>query len=266
MAEEYPSYCDSDTKDAETSSAPLVSFLVPCYNSASYMASCVDTLLRAGERCEIILVDDGSSDNTAEVIAAYAAEHSNVVPVYQENSNWGGVVNRGIAMARGVYFKIVDSDDRLDPEAVQKVLDTLEHQCAIQEEPDILVTNFVYDHVADNTEHVIKYRSLFPTDQVFPWSAMGKPGIDQVIMVHASWFNLRVLRSTGIILPVGVSYMDSILVLHALAATKRLMYLDINAYYYLIGREGQSVDVEVVKKRIDQQLLASKLAIDGIDY
>ena len=63
-----------------------------------------------------------------------------------------------------------------------------------------------------------------------------------------------------------VSYMDSLLLLHPMPYVKKLYYLDVQPYHYIIGREGQSVEVEVVKKQIDQQLMATTLAIDDVDY
>ena len=64
----------------------LITFTVPCYNSAAYMDRCVETLLPAGEEAEIILVDDGSKDDTGKIADAYAEKYPNIVKViHQEN-------------------------------------------------------------------------------------------------------------------------------------------------------------------------------------
>lgn len=230
------------------------------------MRTCVDSLLTASQPCEILLINDGSTDKTSTIAHSYAEQHTNVHAIDQENANWGGVVNHGLALARGTYFKIVDSDDHIDEAALRRVLDTLALAKEAGNMPDLLVTNYVYDRMTDNSQHAISYRKLFPAGRVFSWSDMGRPGIDQFIMVHASWYRTQVLRNSGIQLPTGVSYMDSLFVLHPLPWVEKLFYLDVDAYHYLIGREGQSVEVEVVKKQIDQQLLASRLAIDDADY
>lgn len=246
---------------------PLVTFVVPCYNSATYMGRCIDSLLAANQPCEILLVNDGSTDDTGEIAHAYATAHPQVRAIDQENANWGGVVNRGLKEARGLYFKIVDSDDSLDKGALRRVLDTLALAAQAGCAPDLLITNYVYDRITDNSTHTIHYRSLFPTDRIFTWEDMGKrPGIDQFIMVHASWYKTSVLRESALELPTGVSYMDSHFVLHPLPFVKTLYYLDVDTYRYVIGREGQSVEIEVVKKHIDEQLLASRMAIDDFDY
>lgn len=245
---------------------PLVSFVVPCYNSGDYMSRCIEALLTASQPCEILVINDGSSDNTSAIAHEFAARDSRVIAIDQENSNWGGVVNHGIALAKGTYFKIVDSDDFLDTEALKRVLDTLASLVEADNAPDLLVTNYVYDRVTDKSQHTIQYRKLLPSGRVFKWSEMGHPGIDQFIMVHASWYRTQVLRDSGVKLPTGVSYMDSLFVLHPMPWVEKLYYLDVDTYHYIIGREGQSVEIDVVKKHIDEQILASKLAIDDFDY
>ena len=72
----------------------LITFTVPCYNSAAYMDHCIETLLTAGEDAEIILVDDGSKDDTGKIADAYAEKYPNIVKViHQENGGHGEGVN-----------------------------------------------------------------------------------------------------------------------------------------------------------------------------
>lgn len=246
--------------------SPLVTFVVPCYNSAGYMRPCIESLLTADQPCEILLINDGSTDETGAIAHEYAAAHPQVQAIDQPNANWGGVVNRGLELARGTYFKIVDSDDHLDTAALHRVLETLALAVEADNAPDLLITNYVYDRITDRSQHTIHYRSLFPAGRVFRWKDMGKPGIDQFIMVHASWYKTEVLRRSELQLPTGISYMDSHFVLHPLPFVETIFYLDVDAYHYIIGRDGQSVEIEVVKRQIDQQLKASYMAIDGYDY
>lgn len=246
--------------------APLITFLMPCYNSASFMGRGIESLLQVEHSCEIILINDGSSDETSAIAHDYAERYEHVLAIDQENSNWGGVVNHGIKLARGRYFKVIDSDDSFDHQALARVLDALE-ECAEQgNEPDLMISNYVYDHMATKSQRTMQYRSFFPANRVFAWPEMGRPGLDKFIMIHAAWFKTSVLRESGVVLPTGVSYMDSLLLLHPMPYVKTLYYLDVAPYHYLIGREGQSVEIEVVKKHIDEQIMATKLAIDDVDY
>ena len=91
----------------------LITFAVPCYNSAAYMEHCVDTLLQGGDDIEIILVDDGSTkDETPAICDRYQEQYPDIVrAIHQENGGHGEGVNQGIRNARGIYYKVVDSDD-----------------------------------------------------------------------------------------------------------------------------------------------------------
>ena len=105
----------------------LITFAVPCYNSAAYMDHCVETLLQGGDDIEIILVDDGSTkDDTPAICDRYAQQYPDIVrAIHQENGGHGEGVNQGIRNARGVYYKVVDSDDWVDVPALKKALDKL---------------------------------------------------------------------------------------------------------------------------------------------
>ena len=249
-----------------TTEAPLVTFVVPCYNAASFMGRAVDSLLAANHPCEVLLVNDGSTDDTSQLAHAYDEEYDFVRAVDQTNANWGGVMNHALELAQGTYFKVLDSDDYMDPQALCLVLDELARLRENGDAPDLLITNYVYDHLPSGTQRVMQYRRFFPEGRTFGWDEMRRPTVDEFIMIHACWYATALLRETGVQLQTGVSYMDSLLLLHPLPSVRKLCYLDVEPYYYVIGREGQSIDVEVVKRHIDEQLLASRLAIDEVDY
>ena len=92
----------------------LLTCVVPCYNSAAYMEKAVDSLLAGGEEMDILIVNDGSTDETGAIADRLAEEHPSVVRVHhQENGGHGSALNYGMAHAKGIYFKVLDSDDRL---------------------------------------------------------------------------------------------------------------------------------------------------------
>ena len=100
-----------------------ITFAVPCYNSQDYMRRCVDSLLAGGRDVEIILINDGSSDDTGRIADEYQLRHPDIVrAVHKPNGGHGSGVNKGLELARGLYYKVVDSDDWLDAGAYRMLL------------------------------------------------------------------------------------------------------------------------------------------------
>lgn len=123
----------------------LLSVTIPSYNSQDYMEHCIESLLPGGEDVEIIVVDDGSTDRTAEIADAYAEKYPTIVKaVHQENGGHGEAVNAGIRNATGLYFKVVDSDDWVDGEAYQRVLDTLRDLSGGSAALDMLILSLIH--------------------------------------------------------------------------------------------------------------------------
>ena len=245
----------------------LITFAVPCYNSAAYMRHCVDTLLTAGPDAEIILVDDGSTkDDTPAICDAYAAQYPDIVRViHQENGGHGEGVNQGIRNATGLYYKVVDSDDWLDTEALEKVLDRLRLLLHRGTAPDLMFCNYVYEHVEDGTSHTVRYTNVFPQNRLFTWMHVGHFRPDQNILMHSVIYRTEVLRRCGMVLPKHTFYVDNIFVYQPLPYVKSMYYMDLDLYRYFIGRADQSVNESVMVKRVDQQLRVTRYMIDCQD-
>ena len=244
----------------------LITFTVPCYNSAAYMDHCIETLLTAGEDAEIILVDDGSKDDTGKIADAYAEKYPTIVRViHQENGGHGEGVNQGIRNATGVYFKVVDSDDWLDTDALQQVLAELRAHLNDEQPLDLMMANYVYEHVADNTRNIVDYKGILPEGRVFTWEEIGKFPPNKNILMHSVIYRTEVLRRSGMELPKHTFYVDNIFVYQPLPFVKSMYYMDLDLYRYFIGRADQSVNESVMVKRVDQQLRVTRHMIDCQD-
>ena len=243
----------------------LITFAVPCYNSAEYMDHCVQTLLTGGEDIEIILVDDGSTkDDTPAICDRYAAQYPDIVKaIHQENGGHGEGVNQGIRHATGVYYKVVDSDDWLDTGALKQVLDKLREFVAKGHPLDMMIANYVYEHVEDNTQKVMDYRNVFPTNKVFTWKDIGRFGPSQYLLMHSVIYRTQMLRDCGLELPKHTFYVDNIFVYQPLPSVKTLYYMDLNLYRYFIGRADQSVQEDVMVGRVDQQVRITKIMLEA---
>lgn len=117
-----------------------VSVIVPVYNVQAYLKECLDSI--RAQTCsdlEIICVDDGSTDDSASILAAYAAQDMRIKIITQDNAGLSAARNRGIKEAHGAYICFVDSDDRIQPTYVEAL-----RQALLMENASIAVCDMIY--------------------------------------------------------------------------------------------------------------------------
>ena len=241
----------------------LLSFAVPCYNSAAYMEKCVESLLVGGEDVEIIIVDDGSKDETAAIADRYMDKYPSIIKaVHKENGGHGSAVNTGIDNATGLYFKVVDSDDWVKEEPYMKILATLRSLTGGEKVLDMLISNFVYEKVGEKRHKVMRYKHALPIEELFTWDDVKHFHKGQYMLMHSVIFRTKLLKECGIRLPERTFYVDNLYVFEPLPYVRNMYYLDVNFYRYYIGRADQSVNEDIMIGRIDQQIKVNKLMID----
>lgn len=242
----------------------LITYAIPCYNSAEYMDHCIESILACGAHdIEVVIVDDGSAkDDTFAKAQEWERRYPGTCKaVHQENGGHGAAVMCGLEHASGLYFKVVDSDDWLDNSANIELIDTLRR---FRDDPlDLMIVNYVYEHTADGTQELMHYRGTIPTDRVFRWEECGRWKPWQYILMHSVVYRTQMLRDCGLQLPRHTFYVDNIFVYVPLPSCRRVFYLDVDLYRYFIGREDQSVNEQVMIGRIDQQLRITRIMIDA---
>ena len=244
----------------------LLTITVPSYNSEAYLDRCMATLLPGGDEVEILIVDDGSKDRTAEIADEYERKYPGIVrAIHQENGGHGEAVNAGIRNATGLFFKVVDSDDWVDYEAYMKILKKLRELAGEDEEVDMLISNYVYEKVGATHKKCIHYRNVLPQNKIFKWEEIGRFHLDQYILMHSVIYRTQLLRECGLELPKHTFYVDNIYVYKPLPSVKHMYYMDVDFYRYFIGRDDQSVNEKVMIGRIDQQIKVNKIMIDEFD-
>lgn len=244
----------------------LLTIAIPCYNSQDYMERCIKSLLPGGDDVEIIIVNDGSRDMTPEIAEAYQKKYPNIVrAVHQENGGHGEAVNAGLRNASGLFFKVVDSDDWVDQEAYKKILDTLREIAGSDQTLDMLISNFVYEKEGAKHKKVMKYTSALVQDKIFTWSDVRHMRKGQYLLMHSVIYRTRLLQECGLELPKHTFYVDNLYVYIPLVHVKTMYYLNVDFYRYYIGREDQSVNEEIMIRRIDQQIKVNKMMVDAYD-
>ncbi len=243
----------------------LLTFVVPSYNSEDYLHICVDSLLKGGEDVEILIVNDGSTDKTAEIAADYAEKYPTIVRVLtQENGGHGEGINHGLREATGKYFKVVDSDDWVGEKALKAVIARLkaaEKHGGI----DLMVTNYVYYTQGKGVTRTIRYKNAFPEKVTCGWDDVKRFHAWQYMTMHSNLYRTEILRECGVILPKHTFYEDNLFAYSPMPYVEKIVYLDVDFYYYLIGRANQSVAEDSLKKRCSHQILVSKEIFKAYD-
>lgn len=176
---------------------PLLSVIIPVYNTASYLRKCLDSVCgQAYTNLEIICVNDGSTDNSASILAEYAAQDARVKVISQPNAGQSAARNAALKIATGEYVTGVDSDDYLELNAYQEVMQQL-GECRV----DIVCYGYMVEDGAK-------------TEPVHICDTVGYcPGADVEIekMCRSFWSKLwrrEFLESVGAEFTVGLLYDD----------------------------------------------------------
>lgn len=214
-----------------------LTFLVPCYNVAGCVGHCVDSMLVDGilDDIEILLINDGSKDNTLDILREYEHKYPKVVRVLDKpNGGWGTAINLGIREAQGKYLKEVDADDWVSSENIKEYIDFLKVN-----EIDYIATDYTeyfkaddkYVHHSYHKEIYNRPMSLndFWRDHSLAWD----------FPIHAITYRTQVLRDNDI--KVGDRYYGDIEYnLYPLPYVQTICVLPFNVTVYFRGSDEQS--------------------------
>lgn len=245
-----------------------ISFIIPAYNSESYLNHAVNSLLIAGDDIEIIIVNDGSKDNTLKIAKEYQSNHPSIVKIIdKENGGHGSTINSGLKIASGLYFKVIDSDDWVNERSLMKILNAIKEHKENQVNIDLYITNFVYEHVSDDTHYVRDYSSNFPSEVLFQWNQVKKKfRYSKTLLMHALIYKTSILKDIDFKLPEHTFYVDNLVSYVPLPYVKNLYYMKLPFYRYFIGRSDQSITMKNITNRYLQQIRVQKLLIDAYSY
>lgn len=220
----------------------------------------MNSLLPGGEDVEIIIVNDGSTDGTLQLAQKLARQNPAMIKIVDKpNGGHGSAVMAGIENASGKYFKVVDSDDWVDEETYPKIIELLKGFVESEKEVDMLLSNFIYDKQGAFHKAVMHYKLIIPRNQFIGWEDCGHFPMGKYILMHSIIYRTEILRECKLKLPEHTFYVDNIFAFNPFPYVKTIYYLDENFYHYFIGRDDQSVNEQVMIKRIDQQIRVNLL-------
>lgn len=191
---------------------------------------------------EVLVVDDGSTDNTTELAEKYQNKFPGSIKIIkQPNAGPGSTVNTGIKNATGLYFKMVDGDDWVNTEELDKLLDILKETDTV----DAIITNdLVYSECDKKIKKAIRFN--YEKNKVLDGLSVERP----LIGMHSTAFRTDILKENNITLDNGF-YTDVEYLLYPIPFVKKIIYFDMDIYVYRVGREGQSVSYTSLKKNIN---------------
>ncbi len=241
-----------------------LTFAVPSYNAQDYLERCISSLLPGGKDVEIIIINDGSTDNTGAIADLYAEKYPDIVKVIHKiNGGHGSGVNAGIKAATGVYYKVVDADDWVDKSSYATLLKKIK-TCVDQDQTiDLFISNYVFNRLSEGTTKSMHFRNVLTPNKVSSWEDVKYFTLSQYLMMHSLTYRTEILRESGLLLPEHTFYVDNIFAFNPLPYVKKMIYIDVDFYQYLIGREDQSVNESSMIKRIDQQFLVTNTLFKG---
>ena len=189
----------------------ILTVAIPCYNSEAYMEKCIRSILPVGEEVEILIVDDGSTkDRTPQIADSYAAKYPTIIrAVHQENGGHGEAVNAGLRNASGLYYKVVDSDDWVNTKSLRRIVDKMK-ELEKTGGVDMLLANFIYDKAGANHKKLMRFKNVFPVNEVFGWGQMRHMHETQYILMHNIFYRAQLLKDCGLQLPKHTFYVDNI--------------------------------------------------------
>ena len=238
----------------------MISIVVPVYNVEKYLRECVDSLLAQDfQDCEILLVDDGSTDSSGDMCDAYARQDGRIRVIHQENQGLSGARNTGIEAAQGEYLLFVDSDDYL-PEGTLSTL----HALAVEHDADFVAGTFL---------RLFENGSLRPPRMRDPIHGVevytGYDKMDNYIRVpkqtNAVWgklFARELFHETRF--PVGKLFEDVYVTYQLVHDARRIVLTEKPSYVYrrragsIALRPCSDRDYDVVEGRLQEQAFVLK--------
>ena len=244
------------------SNEKLISVIIPVYGVEKYIKQCLDSVINQSyENLEIIVVNDGTTDKSAEIAKEFAQKDSRIKVYDYENGGLSVARNRGLEIARGEYISFVDGDDWLHPDFYKKLADALEANSADIVKCSIIETDTV-------TEKIIRFQE--PKIKKADFNLYFYKGILWIVVWNALYKREIVI---DVRYPAGVNFEDSYASGMYIFKARKVVELNDVLYYYRINPAGLSkgimkrpFDPLIALSRLKEDLLASGFADKRLDY
>ena len=187
----------------------VLTIIVPVYNMELYLDRCLASLIISDNdlfnALQVIIINDGSKDKSLDIALRYVNRYPNVFEVVDKpNGNYGSCINKGLTIAKGRYFRILDADDWFDTNQLSLFINTIVN---LSDELDVLITNYT---IQGKGLHNIKMQNL-QYGKKYLADDLNFASTQNALMLrmHAMTFRTELLRDCNLKLQEGISYTDA---------------------------------------------------------
>lgn len=218
----------------------ILTVSIAAYNVENYLDQALESCLPAIEALDVIVVNDGSKDGTLDVANVWAQKYPDSIRVVDKpNGGWGSAANASMPLARGKYFRFLDADDWFDEEGLIGLVDLLSKR---SEDAIVMPYRRVYENGDDpELKDPLSYlrEGLHGVDELNPL---------QPVAAHSIVYKTDLLKSCDFNITEGCFYTDTEYAYLPLKRVDGIYVSRLPVYQYRIGREGQSVSVEGIRR------------------
>ncbi len=214
---------------------PNISIILPIYNVESYLEECLESLRSQSlSGIEIICVNDGSTDNSKNILKKYVESDSRIKLINQDNSGQGIARNNGIKIATGEYIGFVDPDDWVEPEMFENL-----YRAARNFDADIVEESFIIDNEARNYIKKSRNKLKLPKNQVYNYKIRQNYLFSVNLAVWNKIYRTEFIRENNIEFMDLLRSEDIYFTVKSRILANKIVYIDSPDYHYRIKSDDK---------------------------
>lgn len=228
----------------------ILTISIAAYNVEKYLEQTLHSLhdKRFIDDIEVLIIDDGSTDHTKDI----ALKYQNIAPnsyiyISKKNGGHGSTINKGIELASGKYFRVIDGDDWVDTDAFAKFINKLKNT-----DVDMVLTK--HKTVCGEKETLMENVKNMDEGKVYSWS--DKLDINYITL-HMMTIKTELLKKQHVHITEKCFYVDIEFIIWAIYLSKSITYWELPVYLYRIGNANQSINKKNMLKNVEMQKLVS---------
>lgn len=238
----------------------ILTVSIAAYNVSGTIKECLDSFLKSKyfDEIELLVINDGSSDNTAEIVSEYEKQFPLTIKlINKSNGGHGSTINKSLSLANGKYFKIVDGDDWVDVKEFDKLIDFLHNTDA-----DLVINDFMSVYPDYNRREYFRFGRQLHKTYLFE-NIIPKDDIENMIFqMHSITISTGCLKKATMYIREKCFYADTEFIFFAGLSAETIAFDDSCVYQYRLGVDGQSVSPQGIYKHVEDMFIIENDLMD----